>query len=137
MRALERLLVQALASPEGDVPARSPLFPVTEAELAARQIREGQELEIPRRQACAVAFLRNEERNVFFAMHGLPETVPGEEQPRADAIVRSVPQVLLADPGTRMSSGEAPHPAPPASHSALPSRGRSCSVRHPPPIYVG
>jgi len=78
---------------------------ITEVDLQAKEIKEGQELEIPERLPCAVAFLRNEERNVFFAMHGLPETAAGEDLPSPDATARCVPQVLLADPGTRMSSG--------------------------------
>jgi len=56
---------------------------------------------------CAVAFLRNEERNVFLGMHGLPRPPEGVEFGRAlpKAVVRSVPLVLLADAGTRMSTG--------------------------------
>jgi hypothetical protein len=54
-----------------------------------------------------VAFLRNEERNVFLAMHGLPRPPEGVEfgRPLPKAVVRSVPLVLLADAGTRMSTG--------------------------------
>lgn len=87
--------------------------------VQARQLREGQELEIPRRLPCAVAFLRNEERNVFFAVHGMPEASPGEELPRAETVMRCVPQVLLADPGTRMSSGAASLPEEPWSLSSV------------------
>ena len=71
------------------------------------QVKEGQELELPERVPCAVAFLRNEERNVFLAMHGLPRPPEGVEfgRPLPKAVVRSVPLVLLADAGTRMSTG--------------------------------
>ena len=70
-------------------------------------MREGLELELPERVPCAVAFLRNEERNVFLAMHGLPRPPEGVEfgRPLSKAVVRSVPLVLLADAGTRMSTG--------------------------------
>ncbi len=73
-----------------------------------QQVKEGLELELPERVPCAVAFLRNEERNVFLGMHGLPRPPEGVEfgRPLPKAVVRSVPLVLLADAGTRMSTGK-------------------------------
>ena len=96
------------------------------AAARAQQVREGQELELPERVPCAVAFLRNEERNVFLAMHGLPRPPAGVEfgRPLPKAVVRSVPLVLLADAGTRMSTG------------ARVSPGTHCCGTQPPPRPV-
>ena len=77
-------------------------------------MKEGLELELPERVPCAVAFLRNEERNVFLGMHGAPRPPEGVEfgRPLPKAVVRSVPLVLLADAGTRMSTGGSLSPQP-------------------------
>ena len=55
-----------------------------------------------------MAFARGVERNVYFAMEGRPVAEAGEAAPSAAAVVRAVPVVLLADQGTRLTSGAHP-----------------------------
>ncbi|KAK9868863.1 hypothetical protein WJX84_001280 [Apatococcus fuscideae] len=97
----------------GEVATTAVVPSVTEAQLKAVEVREGNEVDVSSQLPCRVAFSRGRERSVAFALCGLPaagEGLDGHVPPEAAAT--SMPCIVLAEPspipGTGMVVAVAP-----------------------------
>ena len=58
---------------QGRIAEKCPLGDLSEEAMKEREVREGLEVELHRRLPCSVSFTRGQERNVHFAIVGLPQ----------------------------------------------------------------
>ena len=60
---------------QGRIAEKCPLGDLSEEAMKEREVREGLEVELHRRLPCSVSFTRGQERNVHFAIVGLPQVI--------------------------------------------------------------